>query len=708
MKIYDDKHIKNIVLLGAPKSGKTTLAEDMAFEAGIIHRRGTVEAGTTVSDYQEIEKAKGHSIFATTLHTEWQDYKINIIDAPGYDDFSGEMISSLRVADTCVMVINAQHGVEVGAELVWNYIKEFNKPVIFDINQVDHPKSDFFGAVDSLRLHFGSAVTIMQYPLQEGEGFHGIIDLLKMTYYRFNQDGGKPEKLQIPAEEQERAGRLHNVLVEKAAENDEQLLEQYLQKGTLDEAELRAGLRIGMVQHDVFPVFVTSARKNMGSGRLMGFIDHVAPSPMEAKPERTLEGHEIPYDPAGPVVLFVYKTHLEPSLGKISYFKVLSGTVTPNIELVNANKGSSERLHQLFIVDGKSRNPVEKLVAGDLGATLKLKETSTNHTLHAKEFPVEIQPVAYPSPRIQTAVVATNKNDSEKIGEVLHKIHEEDPTMEVYYSQEIKQLLLTAQGETHLAVCKWYLENVYKLTVEFITPRISYRETIRKPAEGFYRHRKQSGGAGQFAEVYLKIDPYVEGMPEPDEFPVRGKEEINLPWGGKLIFYNCIVGGVIDQRFIPAIQKGILEKMEAGPITGSHVRDVRVQVYDGKMHAVDSNDLSFRLAAIQAFRTAFMDAEPLLLEPVMDMEIWVPDEMMGDVLGDLQTRRSLILGVEANGNFQTIKTRTPLAELDRYTTSLRSMTQGRGKFSQRFAEYVPVPVEIQRQIARTMHEPELV
>ena len=707
MKVYDDKHIKNIVLLGAPKAGKTLLAEDMTFEAGITHRRGTIEGKNTVSDYHEIEHERGNSVFATPLHTEWKDYKINIIDTPGFDDFIGEIISSTRVADTCVMVINAQHGVEVASELIWNYIDRFNKPTIFAINQVDHPKADFDSALLSLQERFGSAVTQMQYPYNEGEEFNAIIDLLKMVMYKFPIDGGKPKKLAIPDSEKEKADRLHNELVEKAAENDEALMEKYFEKGTLDEDEMREGLKLGMIHHSIFPVFCMSAKKNMGSGRMMGFIDNVAPSPREAKPEHTTDGTEIEFDPDKPTALFVFKSHLEQNLGKLTFFKVISGVITTSSELINSQTGATERIHQLFIMDGKTRTPVDKLVAGDIGATLKLKETSTNQTLHEKGYDITIEPIVFPEPRIRTAVIAQSKNDEEKIGEVLQKIHQEDATLEVQYSRELKQLIISAQGELHLAVCKWYLENIYKLNITFEPPRISYRETIRSSAIAVHRHKKQSGGAGQFAEVHMKVEPYTEGMAEPSEYTVRGKEIIDLPWGGTLAFYNCIVGGVIDARFIPSILKGVMEKMEEGPITGSYVRDVRVCVFDGKMHPVDSNDISFKIAGMMAFKSAFMKAEPQLLEPICDLEISMPEEMMGDVMSDLQTRRSLIMGMDTKGNLQVIKARTPLAELDRYSTTLRSLSQGRAGFTQRFADYVPVPYEVQQNIAKQFQELEV-
>ncbi|MDH3709738.1 MAG: elongation factor G [Cyclobacteriaceae bacterium] len=704
MKVFDAKHIKNIVLLGAAKSGKTTLAETMLFEAGLINRRGTVEDKNTVSDYHEIEHDRGNSVYATALHTEWRDYKINIIDTPGLDDFIGEIVSSVRVADTCVLLINAQQGIEVGTELIWNYADRYQKPVILAVNQLDHPKSNWDNTLDSIKHRFGSSATLMQYPVNQGEGFDSIIDLLKMIMYKFPAGGGKPEKLPIPDDQKEIAEALHNELVEKAAENDENLMELYFEKGSLDEDEMRQGLKIGMLNHEVFPIFCISAKQNMGSGRMMGFIDNVAPSATEMNPEPTEDGGEIKQETEGDPVLFVFKTLVEPNLGKMSFFKVISGTLKVGADLVNHQSGHTERLNQLFIMDGKNRNPVDKLVVGDIGATLKLKSTETNHTLHVKGKDVSIKPIQFPGPRIRTAIIAKNKADDEKLGEVLKKIHQEDPTVEVEYSRELKQLILSCQGELHLAMVRWALENTYNLDVDYVTPRIPYRETIQKAADASYRHKKQSGGAGQFGEVYLKIEPFTEGMPEPTGFNVRNKEETDLPWGGKLVFYNCIVGGVIDLRFLPSIRKGILEKMEEGPLTGSYVRDVRVMVYDGKMHAVDSNDISFKIAGMMAFRQAFTSADPQLLEPIYDLEVMVPEELMGDVMTDLQSRRSIIQGMEAKGAYQIIKARTPLAELDRYTTTLRSITQGKANFSSTFAEYAPVPYDIQQKLMASYNE----
>ncbi len=699
MKVYDDKHIKNIVLLGSVKSGKTTLAETMVYEAGLSKRRGSVEEKNTISDYHEIEHERGNSFYATSLHTEWRDYKINIIDTPGLDDFVGEITSSLRVADTCVMLINAQYGVEVGTEITWNYVDQFNKPTIFAINQLDHPKADFDSTLASVKEQFGEKAILMQYPANVGEGFNGIIDLLKMTMYKFPAEGGKPEKLPIPDAEKEKADQLHNELVEKAAENDEDLMELYFDKGSLDEDEMRKGLKIGMLNHDVFPVFCMSAKNNMGSGRMMGFIDNVAPSAHEMHPEKTVDDKELACDPAGPPVVFVFKTLVEPYLGKITFFKVCSGEVTEGMDLANVQTGDTERFNQLFIMDGKERNQVNKLVAGDIGATLKLKGTVTNHTLCGKDAKMELVPIEFPEPRIRTAVVATEKKDEEKLSDALKDMQTEDKTLRVEFAPELKQLILWGQGELHFVVAKWKLENVYGLQVAYDEPKIPYRETIQRPADAMYRHKKQSGGSGQFGEVHMRIEPYVEGMEEPKDFNIRGKDEIDLPWGGKLVFYNCIVGGVIDTKYLPSILKGVMEKMQEGPVTGSYVRDVRVMVYDGKMHSVDSNDISFKIAGAQAFKEAFTQADPLILEPIYDMEVMVPEELMGDVMGDLQTRRSVINGMDAKGKYQIIRASTPLAEQYKYTTSLKSITQGRASFRRYFKEYAPVPFDVQQQLS---------
>ncbi|SIO51819.1 elongation factor G [Chitinophaga niabensis] len=699
MKMYDEKHIKNIVLIGAAKSGKTTLAEDMLFEAGIISKRGTVEERNTVSDYHEVEHERGNSVYATLAHTEWRDYKINIIDTPGSEDFVGEVISSIRVCDTAVLLLHAYNGVEVGTELIWDYIDQYNKPTILAINHLDHENANYTQTLEQARAFFGSAVTVMQYPINQGPGFNAIIDLLKMTMYRFPAGGGKPEKLPIPPEEQEQADKLHNELVEKAAENDDALMELFFDKGSLDEDELRQGLKIGMMKHQVFPVFCLCARSNMGSGRMMGFIDNVAPSAVEMPAEQTEEGKEIPCDPAGPTCLFIFKTLLEPHIGKLSFFKVMSGELKAGQELYNEKGNVSERLNQLFIADGKNRQPVERLRSGDIGCTLKLKNTFTNHTLNDKNFNAQVDPIHFPAPKVRVAIVAKNKGDDEKLSEVLGEIHMEDPTLEIEYNRELNQVILHGQGDLHLLVTKWRLENIYNMPVDYLPARIPYRETIQKPAMSSYRHKKQSGGAGQFGEVFMKIEPYYEGMPAFKEYTVRETEEIALNWGGKLVFNNCIVGGAIDTRFLPSILKGVMEKMQEGPLTGSYVRDIRVSVYDGKMHPVDSNDISFKIAGMMAFREAFHQAAPQLLEPVYDLEASAPGAMMGDIMSELQSHRSIITGMDSGNASQVIKARTPQAELDKLYASLRNVTQGKAKVKAVFAEYAPVPADVQKKLS---------
>lgn len=699
MKSYDEKHIKNIVLLGAAKSGKTTLSETMLYEAGIIQKRGTVAEKNTISDYHEVEHERGNSVYATCLHTEWRDYKINIIDTPGLEDFIGEVIASIRICDTAVLLLNAQHGTEVGTEQIWDYVDKYNKPTILAINQLDADQANFTKTVEDARHLFGTAVTVMQYPVNQGPGFNAIIDLLKMTMYRFPENGGKPEKLPIPAEETERAAQLHNELVEKAAENDDQLMEQYFEKGNLDEDELREGIRIGMLKHQVFPVFCLSAVQNMGSGRLMGFIDNVAPSAMDMPAEITEDGKPIPCEAAAPAGLFIFKTLQEPHIGRINFFKVLSGEVRPGMELINEKGNTTERLSQLFIADGKNRNAVDRLRAGDIGCCVKLKNSLTNHTLCEKNFPGQVDPIHFPLPKVRVAIEAKKKEDDEKLSEVLAEIHMEDPTLEVEFNRELKQVILHGQGDLHLLVTRWRLENIYKMPVDFFPARIPYRETIQKPALASYRHKKQSGGAGQFGEVYMKIEPWYEGMPPLKEYPVRDTEEIALNWGGKLVFNNCIVGGAIDNRFLPSILKGVMEKMHEGPLTGSYVRDIRVSIYDGKMHPVDSNDISFKIAGMMAFRDAFHQAAPQLLEPVFDLETTAPDVMMGDIMSELQSRRSIITGMDTRNGYQVIKARTPQAELDKLFAALRNVTQGKAKMNASFAEYAPVPPEVQKKLS---------
>jgi elongation factor G len=705
MTNFDTSHVKNIALLGHAGSGKTTLAECMLFEAGIINRRGSIEERNTVGDFYELEQDRGNSIFSKLLHTQWRGYKINILDTPGYDDFSGEVLSTLRVADTGVMVLNANFGVEVGTEIIWEYTEHFKTPMIFAVNKLDHEKADFDKTVAQAKDHFGKNVLVVQYPMNQGMDFDSIIDVLRMTMYKFPEQGGRPEKLPIPEQERERADLLHKELIEAIAESDETLMEKYFDKGELDEDEMKIGLKKAMINHDLFPLFCVSAKKNMGSGRLMGFIDNVCPSANEMEPQATKSGESLPCDANGPACLFIYKTISEAHIGEMSFFKVYSGVVKSGMELVNESNGVSEKLNQLFVVEGMKRTAVNELSAGDIGATIKLKHTHVNNTLHIRGKNYELDPIAFPSPLMSVAIEPAQKGDEEKLSIALHQVQEEDPTVVVEVSQELRQTIIHCQGELHLSVIKWKLEHIAKnLSVKFTKTRIPYRETIRKSVQSNYRHKKQSGGAGQFGEVYMQVEPWYDGMPDPKGFSVRGRDEYKLEWGGKLVFYNCIVGGAIDLRFLPSILKGVMEKMHTGPLTGSYVRDVRVCVYDGKMHPVDSNDISFKIAGMMAFKQAFQQADPQILEPIYTVTVLCPDELTGFIIGELQTRRAIIEGMDTEGHFTKITAKVPLSEMHDYSSSLRSITQGRAKFKLELFQYAPVPFEIQRKLIDEYHK----
>ena len=698
MPEFDTSHVKNIVLLGHAGCGKTTLAESMLFEAGIITRRGTIAERNTTGDYHELEQERGNSIFSKLLHTRWRGYKINILDTPGYDDFNGEVISALRVADTGVMLLNAVMGVEVGTDILWEYTEKFKTPMIFAVNKLDDDNADYDKTVREARSHFGTRIVVVQYPLQTGAGFHEIVDVLRMTVYKFGGEGGKPEKLPIPASEKARAETLHKELIEAVASNDESLMEKYFEKGELDEDEIKSGMKKAMINHDLFPLFCLSAERNMGSGRLMGFIDNVCPSANEMPAQQTRKGEALTRDANGPACIFIYKTISEPHVGELSFFKVYSGIVKGGMELENESTGVTEKLNQLFLVEGNKRTPVAELVAGDIGATLKLKNTHTNNTLHIKGRNYDLPPIEFPPSNMTVAIEPLKKGEEEKLSLALHQLKEEDPTLIVEVSSELKQTLIHCQGDMHLAVAKWKIEHNHKLEVKFIRPKIAYRETIRKMADSSYRHKKQSGGAGQFAEVYLRIEPWHEGMPDPSDITIRGREVHELEWGGKLVFFNCIVGGAIDARFLPSVMKGVMEKMHNGPLTGSYARDIRVCVYDGKMHPVDSNDISFKIAGLQAFRSAFQQADPQILEPIYLVEVLCPDDLTGAVMGDLQSRRAIVEGIDNEGHFQKIIARVPYAEMYGYSSSLRSITQGRAKFKMTYRDYEAVPFDLQRKL----------
>lgn len=714
MKVYQTSEIKNIALIGSAGSGKTTLAESMLYEAGIIKRRGSVEAKNTVSDYFPVEQEYGYSVFSTVFHVEWNNKKLNIIDCPGSDDFVGGAITALNVTDQAVVLINGQYGPEVGTQNNFRYTEKLKKPVIFLVNQLDSDKCDFDNIISTMREIYGPKCVQIQYPISTGPGFNSLIDVLLMKKYSWKPEGGAPIIEDIPAEEMDKAMELHKALVEAAAENDEGLMEKFFEEETLTEDELREGIRKGLVTRSIFPVFCVCAGKDMGVRRLMEFLGNVVPFVSEMPKVHNTRGEEVAADSNGPTSLYFFKTGMEPHIGEVSYFKVMSGKVKAGADLSNADRGSKERVAQIYACAGANRLPVDELCAGDIGCTVKLKDVKTGNALNEKDCDWKYDFIKYPNSKYSRSIKAVNEQEMEKLMAALTKMRQEDPTWVVEQSKELRQTIVHGQGEFHLRTLKWRLENNEKIQVKYGEPKIPYRETITKQARADYRHKKQSGGAGQFGEVHLIVEPYADGMPDPTVFKfggqefrmnIKSREEIDLEWGGKLVFMNSVVGGAIDTRFMPAILKGIMERMERGPLTGSYARDVRVIVYDGKMHPVDSNELSFMLAARNAFAAAFKEAGPKILEPIYDLEVYVPADFMGDVMSDLQGRRALIMGMDSEAGYQKLQAKIPLKELSNYSIALSSITGGRASFTTKFASYELVPNDIQQQLIQE-HEAE--
>ena len=714
MRVYQTNEIKNIALIGSAGSGKTTLAESMLFESGIIKRRGSVEAKNTVSDYFPVEQEYGYSVFPTVFHVEWNNKKLNIIDCPGSDDFVGGAITALNVTDQAVILVNGQYGPEVGTQNSFRYTEKLKKPVIFLVNQLDRDNCDFDNILSSMQEIYGSKCVPVQYPIATGPGFNAVIDVLLMKKYSWKPEGGAPIIEDIPAEEMDKAMEMHAALVEAAAGNDDALMEKFFEEESLTEDEMREGIRKGLVTRSIFPVFCVCAGKDMGVRRLMEFLGNVVPFVSDMPKIHNTRGEEIAPDSSAPTSVYFFKTGLEPHIGEVSYFKVMSGSIKPGDDLTNADRGSKERIGTIYACAGANRIAVDELKAGDIGCTVKLKDVKTGNTLNAKEVENRFDFIKYPNSKYSRAIQAVNSSEMEKLMAAVLRMRQEDPTWVVEQSKELKQTIVHGQGEFHLRTLKWRLENNEKIQVQFEEPKIPYRETITKMARADYRHKKQSGGAGQFGEVHLIVEPYAEGMPDPTTFKIngqefkmniKGKEEIDLEWGGKLVFINSVVGGAIDTRFMPAILKGIMERMEQGPLTGSYARDVRVIVYDGKMHPVDSNELSFMLAARQAFSAAFKEAGPKILEPIYDLEVYVPGDYMGDVMSDLQGRRALIMGMDSEAGYQKLSAKIPLKELSNYSISLSSLTGGRASFSTKFASYELVPTDIQQQLIKE-HEAE--
>ena len=715
MKEYKSHEIKNIALLGNDGSGKTTLTEALLFESGLIKRRGRITAKNTVSDYFPVEQDYGYSVFSTVFHVEWNGKKLNIIDCPGSDDFVGAAITALNVTDTALLLINGQYGPEVGTQNHFRYTEKLGKPVIFLVNQLDDEKCDYDAILAELQGIYGPKVVPVQYPVKTGPDFNSLIDVILMKQLTWGAEGGEPVISDIPAEEHDKALAMHKALVEAAAENDEGLMEKFFETEALTEDEMREGIRKGMVTRSIFPVFCVCATKNMGVGRLMEFLGNVVPFVDEMPPVHNTRGEVVMPDPAGPTSLFFFKTGIEPHIGEVQYFKVMSGCVKEGDDLTNADRGSKERMAQIFVCAGANREKVASLSAGDIGCSVKLKDVKTGNTLNSKDCENRFNFIKFPNPKCTRAIRAVNEAETEKMMAALVRMHQEDPTWEIEQSKELRQTLVHGQGEFHLRTLKWRLENIDKIAVEFSEQRIPYRETITKAARADYRHNKQSGGAGQFGEVHLIVEPYSEGMPDPTVYrfgnqeirvTMKGKEEVALEWGGKLVFINSVVGGAIDARFMPAILKGIMSRMERGPLTGSYARDVRVIVYDGKMHPVDSNELSFMLAGRNAFSQAFKEAGPKILEPIYDVEVFVPSDKMGDVISDLQGRRGLIVGMNSEAGYEKIQAKVPLKEMSNYSTALSSLTGGRASFIMKFASYELVPGDLQNKLIKEFEENE--
>lgn len=698
MKVYETKNIRNIALVGHAGSGKTTFSENLLFCSGVINRRGSIEDNSTQSDFNEIEHERKCSVLSSLLFVEHNNYKINILDSPGYDDFIGEMISALSVVETAFIFVNAQTGIEVGTESAWDYANKFKNSITFVVNKLDVDQANFERTYQQLRDIFGRKVVALHIPISVGPSFNSFYNLLDMKIYEYTANSSKATIKDIDAGAISKIEALRNEFLEIIAENDEELMNKYLDTGTLEQSELYPALRKAIAERNIYPVICTSAKNNYGTDFFLDFVTDFIPAPDDVEGRITKSGNIQKVDPNSPASIFVFKLTSEAHLGDMTFFKVQTGKLTPGVDLLNEQKSQVERLNQLVLINGKKRIDVDQVFAGDIAATVKLKNTQINHTLHDKSFSIEYAPIVFPSPKVRIAIAPKNKGEEEKVGTSLNNLHLEDPTLIVQHSPELRQIILYAQGEQHLAVAKWRLEHRYKVEAEFKEPRVPYRETIQKQVRGMYRHKKQTGGAGQFAEVHMMIEPYVEDTPIPAEFTVRGREVYDLDWGGKLEFVNCIVGGVIDQRFMPAILKGVMEKMQEGPLTGSYVRDIRVVIYDGKMHPVDSNEAAFKTAGMMVFKENFVKADPKILEPIYNVEIKVPDEFVGDVMSDLPTRRGVIIGIESEGRYQKIKARMPLAELDKYSTALRSMTQARATHTQEFAEYQVVPPQIQQKL----------
>jgi len=689
MKEYPTEAIRNVAFVGHGGAGKTSFSEAALFSAGVTTRLGRTEEGNTVSDYHPDEIERKISINTSVTYCEWKNTKLNLLDTPGYTDFTGEVKCSLRVADTAVIFLKGVEGAEVGTEIVWDYTKELNNGVIFLVNKLDNENADFDNVVSGVRNRFTHDVAPIQFPVAKGVAFNSVIDLLRMKMLTFARDGkGKYTEAEIPADLKGKSDEMREQLVEQIAETDETLLNTFVEKGSLSDDEIRDGLRRGMRTRKIFPLLCSAATALQGVTSLLDFIADYCPHPAEMEtpvgvaPGSNPDNHKpvpVKCDARQQPTLFVFKTVSEPHVGELSFFKVYSGSVNAGLDLVNESNNKSERLAQIFVMNGKERKEISKLVAGDIGAVVKLKDTHTNNTLSSKSFPVILPRIPFPEPVITMAIHAKTKGDEDKIATGLHFLHEEDPTFVMKVDSELHQTVISGQGELHLGIIIKRLKAKYGVDVDMVEPKIAYRETIKgRVNEIEYKHKKQTGGRGQYGHVWIKIEP--------------------LARGGGFEFEDAVVGGVVPGRFIPAVEKGIIEALETGVVAGYKVVDIKVTLFDGSYHDVDSDEHSFKIAGRMAFKKGFKEARPVLLEPIDEIEVTVPEDYMGDVMGDISSRRGKILGMDTDGAHQIIKALVPLKELYRYSTTLRSMTQGRGIHRQKFNHYEEMPREVAEKI----------
>jgi elongation factor G len=683
-KVFDPAQVRNIALIGHGGSGKTSWAEAALFTSGATTRMGRVEEGSTVSDYHPDEIERQISINASLLYTEWNNNKINILDTPGYSDFIGEVKACLSVADTALLFIKAAEGIEVGTDIVWKFLEESNLPVMLVFNKVDNEHANVENVYEAARERFSVDVTQLQFPVSQGHTFDAIVDLLAMKLLRYTKDGnGKPEVLEIPDEIKDRATALRIELIEKIAESDEVLMEKYLDAGELSEQDFVTGLKKAFNNRKIFPVFYMSSVHNIGTSSILDFLVDVSPSPQDRPPLKVVHTDtkaevSVPCDANKETLLFSFKTISEPHVGELSFFKLYSGTIESGMDLINQSNNKQERLSQIYVMNGKSRSEVGELRAGDIAAVVKLKDTHTNDTLSEKSFSVMVAKIKFPDPIISVALIPKAKGEEEKIGSGLQTLHEEDPTFVVQFDAELSQTTIHGQGELHLDIIVKRLKDRFGVDVDLIAPKIPFRETIKKVAHVQGKYKKQSGGRGQYGDVWLNIEP--------------------LPRGQEFEFVDAIVGGVVPGKYIPAVEKGVRETMKRGVLAGYPVVDVRTTLDDGSYHAVDSSEMAFKVAASMAFKKAFNEASPVLLEPIYDIEVRVPEEFMGDVMGDISSRRGKIQGMDSETGFQIVRAKVPLSELHKYSTALRSMTGGRGIHKQRFSHYEEVPHEIALRI----------